>query len=355
MKIALVCDSHFGNSGNSPVFLDQAERFFRNLFFPTLEKRGIKTIIHLGDVVDRRKGIDFMTLRRMKECFIEPLERGGYETHVIIGNHDIPLKCDNSINAMSELFDKTSIKYYTEPHTQDFDGTKILLMPWIHNENLDRCLKTMNTTPAQIMMGHLEILGATMMKGRRNEHGMEPKNFDRFELVLSGHFHTKSVMGNIQYLGSPYQLTWSDYADPRGFHIFDTETREVEFIKNEDELYFKVYYTDTDKTKEEILSHDFSKYEQRHVKLIKSEIDDAGLFDRYVAEMNNANPASLQIVEDKSQLDEIGDDHVVDEAEDTPTILSKYIDSMETNVPKKKLDTLMRAIYSEALHTVDED
>jgi hypothetical protein len=44
------------------------------------------------------------------------------------------------------------------------------------------------------------------------------------------------------------------------------------------------------------------------------------------------------------------DSDIVNEAEDTITILSKYIDGMKTTVDKKKLDSLMRSLYTEALY-----
>ena len=45
--------------------------------------------------------------------------------------------------------------------------------------------------------------------------------------VLSGHFHQKSEFANIRYLGSQMQFTWSDYGDNKYFHIFDTDTQEI--------------------------------------------------------------------------------------------------------------------------------
>src|SRR5580704_5434111 len=76
------------------------------------------------------------------------------------------------------------------------------------------------------------------------EDGMSPALFDKFDVVASGHFHHKSTKGNINYLGSHGEFTWSDYNDERGFHIFDTETRELEFIPNPYRMFEKVHYSD---------------------------------------------------------------------------------------------------------------
>ena len=63
-------------------------------------------------------------------------------------------------------------------------------------------------------------------------------------LVFSGHFHKKSDDGQIYYLGNTYEITWADYKCPRGFHVFDTETRELDRIVNPHTIFNKVYYDD---------------------------------------------------------------------------------------------------------------
>ena len=46
-----------------PEFLHEYfERFYKDIFFPSLDEQGIETVIHMGDVFDSRKGIDFKSL-----------------------------------------------------------------------------------------------------------------------------------------------------------------------------------------------------------------------------------------------------------------------------------------------------
>ena len=348
MKIALVTDTHWGVRNDNLAFLDYFDKFYDNVFFPELEKREIGTVIHLGDIVDRRKYISYVTLRRMKDNFISKLEK--FDTHVIIGNHDVPYKNSNDINSMQELFDQHNIKYYSEPETLTFDGCDILLMPWINNSNYSEAIDAMRKTPAQVMFGHLEIAGCLMMRGMFNEHGMKIEDFDKFELVASGHFHTKSVNKNIHYLGCPYELTWSDYQDPKGFHIFDTETRELEFVRNPYSMFNKIFYSDQDKTLEKIMDFDFAPYKETYVKVVKNSVENPYWFDKFMDELIKAEPLNIQVVEDHLNLNLEEDEDLVNEAEDTLTILSKHIDGMGDTIPKKRLDSLMRSLYNEALH-----
>ena len=65
--------------------------------------------------------------------------------------------------------------------------------------------------------------------------------------------------------------------------------------------------------------------------------------------LEKVNPIHIQVVEDHSNLDLESDDDIVSEAEDTMTILHKYIDNLEVNVNKSQLETTIKDLYSEAL------
>ena len=349
MKIGLITDTHFGARNDSLAFLVYFEKFYDEVFFPELEKRGITTIIHLGDIVDRRKYISYTTLRKMKECFIQKCSDLGIELHVIIGNHDVPYKNTNEINAMQELFDTHDVKYYSEPTAIEVDGTEIMMMPWINASNYEAAMNCMSETSAQILFGHLELSGFSMHRGSINSHGMESNIFSKFDVVCSGHFHHRHTKGNITYLGCPYEMTWADYQDPKGFHIFDTETRELEFVRNPYSMFFKVFYNDTGKTTEEILDVDFSQYNNAYVKVVKQAVDNPYTFDLFIDALYKENPNNIQIVDDHLNLDLQDDSDIVDEVEDTVTILSKYIESLSDTTPKKELDGLMKSLYNEAI------
>lgn len=350
MKIALITDQHFGCRADNVSFLDYYEEFYSRIFFPELEKRKIKTVIDLGDTFDRRKYVNYNTLKRTKEMWFDVLRNSGIELHSIVGNHTTFYKNTNDVNSLDLLVSEYDNVYnYPEPKTINFSGHDILIMPWINNENYPRAIKEMEDSPAQVMFGHLEIAGALMDRGNINEHGMAPKMFDRFDLVCSGHFHHKSRIKNIEYLGCPYELTWIDYQDPKGFHIYDTETRELEFVRNPYSMFHKVFYSDDGKTLEELLEFDFSVYEKTYVKVIRQNCDNPYWFDVFMDNLYKSNPIHIQIVDDNLNLNLESEDDIMDGAEDTVSIMSKYITTMPESVPKKELDTLMRSLYNEAI------
>jgi len=352
MKIALITDTHFGARNDSIVFQNYFDKFYDNVFFPYLEENNIKTCIHLGDIVDRRKYINFRTLNYFRKNFVEKLWNMGVDTHIIIGNHDVFYKNTNEINSMVELFSTSDgMKepwIYEKPREVQFDNTNILMMPWINTTNYNICIDAMKKSSSQIMMGHFEISGFEMQRGLWCDGGMDSKIFDKFDMVMSGHFHHKSTNGNINYLGNPYELFWSDYNDPRGFHIFDTNTRDLKFIQNPYKMFYKIYYDDSDKSYEDIKNNDYSQYNGSFVKIIVTEKNNPYWFDVMLDELYKNNVVDISVVENIDMEFE-NDDDVINEAEDTLTILSKYVESLNVKNNKKELDNLLRSLYNESL------
>ena len=353
MKIALITDTHWGARNDSQVFMNYFKRFYEEMFFPYLEEHNIKTCIHLGDVVDRRKFINYRILKDLRENFINRLWKMGVDTHIIIGNHDTFYKNTNEVNSIAELFTTFDGDIepwmYPEPKEVEFDGLKILMMPWICPENHERAMSAIQNTSAQILMGHLEIMGIEQHLGSWNHSGIDASVFSKFDMTMSGHFHHKSTNGNIYYLGNPYEITWADYNDPRGFHIFDTETRELEFIRNPFSMFYKIYYDDDEKTMEQVVQQDFSIYKDCYVKVIVTNKINQYWFDMMMDNLYKADIAHVMIVENFIDTD-IDDDDLVNEAEDTLTILGKYVEGLNVEVDKNELDTLLKNLYSDALN-----
>ena len=353
MKIALINDTHAGARGDNPVFNEFFFKFWENTFFPYLKENNITTICHLGDVVDRRKFINFVTLNSWRKRFFDRIRDDGIEMHVIVGNHDVTYKNSNDLNAMHELFNHyDNVKIYTEPLDLVFDGLQIAMIPWINSENYEESMTHLATTTSQIVFGHFEISGFEMDRGNVCQGGMSREIFNRFDMVMSGHFHHKSNDGSIFYLGNQYEMTWADYGDTRGFHVFDTETRELEFVENPNRIFYKISYDDTVEQATEYWTKqfDYSKYKDTYIKLIVVTKQDPYLFDLMLDAFYKAGVLDVSIVEDFSDVLLEEDDDEVDQAEDTMTILNKYIDNMKLDVDNNKLKSHMRELYVEALN-----
>ena len=347
MKIALINDTHWGARNDSPAFINYFNRFYDEIFFPYLQENNIKTVIHLGDVVDRRKFINHNTAHNFKLKFWNKIDELNLDTHVIIGNHDTYYKNTNEINALQNLNISKNAKVYTSSQTVNFDGLDILFMPWICDTNKDDTLYHIDNTTAQIVMGHLEIKGFEMHKGHLNEQGLEKDLFKRFEKVMSGHFHKKSDDGHIYYLGCPYQIMWSDYNCPKGFHIFDTHTRELTRIPNPLVMFKKFIYNDKG---EDYSKKDLSEYENTFVKLFISNKTDNDMFDKLLDRFHNEiNAHEIIVIEDNSSDISVSvREDILEQGEDTLTFLGNYIEQIDTTLDKAKLKAFAKDLYVEA-------
>ena len=347
MKIALINDTHWGARNDSPAFIDYFNRFYNEIFFPYLQQNNINTIVHLGDVVDRRKFINHNTAHNFKLNFWDKIDLLNIDTHVIIGNHDTYYKNTNEINALQNLNISFNTKVYTSCETVNFDGLDILFIPWICDTNKEDTLHHIDSTTAQIVMGHLEIKGFEMHKGHLNEQGLEKELFKRFEKVITGHFHKKSDDGHIYYLGCPYQIMWSDYNCPKGFHIFDTQTRELTRIPNPLIMFKKFVYNDKG---EDYSKKDLSEYENTFVKLFVSNRTDTDMFDKLLDRFHNEiNAYEINVIEDNnSDMSASVREDILEQGEDTLTFLGNYIDQIDTTLDKAKLKTFAKELYVEA-------
>lgn len=353
-KAIILGDLHFGIRNGSKSFNDYFELFFKNIFFPYVINNNIRKVIQVGDIFDDRK---YMHIRGLTECrkyFFDKLKENDIELIILIGNHDSHYRDTIKVNSPSILLkDYTNIQIIEEPtEIEIIPGIKSLILPWICKENYDASIEKIKNCSAEICFGHLELKNFSMYKGILNEDGMESSIFDKFEYVITGHYHHRSNKGNIYYTGTPYELTWNDDSDPKGFHIFDFETRTLEFIQNPYKMFNKIYYDDIlmeNDIKSQLSSNYFDQFSNTYIKVIVKNKNNTYLFDMFMNELEKLNPIDLVLIEDLPEIlnEEIND---VDETEDTITILFKYVDNIKTKeLESSKLKIMLNNLYNEAL------
>lgn len=344
MKIAVIGDTHFGARGDSPLFLNHFLKFFEEQFFPYLKEHGITKVLHLGDLFDRRKFINFNTLHHTKKRFIKWFETNGVELHCILGNHDVFYKNTNRLNSPKEVLGEchSTFHLYEQPTEVCFNGATILMVPWLNEENKEQFLKTIKDTKATILAGHLELSGYEVMPGVKFGEGMDDKFLEKFDMVLSGHFHKKSSKGNVHYLGTQYQMTSIDTNEVKGFHILDTETRELQFIQNPMKMFHNVEWRNGTL----IEGFDSARYKGTYVKVLVYEKKSETKFDQFLDNLYAAEPANVSIIEDLS--DRVREEGEVDISEDTLSLINKEIDDMEAE-NKEELKNIVRELYMESL------
>ena len=341
MKIGVISDTHWTARKSSRHLHDYFELFYKNIFFPALEEQGVEIVVHMGDAFDNRKSIDFWGLDWTRRVVLEPLRK--YEVHMIVGNHDIFLRNSTEINAPELLLkDYPNIKTYSSPTNTKVGGIDMTFIPWICSENYDETLKVIKKSKAKIAMGHLELQGFRVNKHLiMEEHGLDPNIFTKFQKVFSGHYHTRSDNGRIFYLGNPYEMYWTDVNDTRGFHIFDTETFEHTPINNPYKLFYNIYYEDTPHQ-----MFDVTEYANKIVKVIVRKKSKQKEFDKFIDKLYKVGIQDLKIVENFDIQE--NEDFVIDEEENTISILNRYIDESECNFDKNVIKGIFQDLYQQS-------
>ena len=350
-KIAMITDTHFGVRNDSPVF----HNYFRKSmkwFIEYLEKENIKNVVHLGDLFDRRKYLSYLTSAVCRETFLIPLNEMDISTHIIAGNHDHYYTNTYAVNSLDEVVGTRykNIQIYNTPTTISIDDLDILLLPWINQSNENESHEMIQTTKAQVVMGHLELSGFQMFRGIVSDHGDDNKLYDKFDLVFTGHYHHKSSLKNIHYIGAFAEYTWADYNDPRGFTILDTETRKFEFIQNPYSIYKMISYDDIKHPDiiQKIQTTDYTKYKDTYVKVLCMNKTNQFAFDMLLDKLYKSSPVDISIIEDVTPFTDNGDE-TIDQTQDTASILKSYIQELTLPVDNDRMFSYIRDIYTEAL------
>jgi DNA repair exonuclease SbcCD nuclease subunit len=284
--------------------------------------------------------------------FFDELAKRNIQVHMLAGNHDTYFKNTNDVNSVDLLLKEyTNVNVIDKPTTIEVKDTLICMVPWICPENYNDCINEMNNTESTLCMGHFEIAGFAMHRGMPSLEGLNRELFKRFDMVFSGHYHHRSHSDNIYYLGNPYELTWQDYNDPRGFHLFNLSDRSLEFIINPNVMFHRIVYDDKEESITEITNKDLSKFTNTYVKVVVLNKTNPYLFDKFMDKLYGINPIDVTIAEDFTDLTEGVDDDMIDQAEDTMTIIGKYVDGIkEEHIDNEKLKTMMKELYVEALN-----
>lgn len=355
MKLLVLTDTHLGLRGDEPAFFPFMKRS-NDYMFSIVDSLGIKDAIHLGDLFDRRKYVNFITAKHCREDLIEPFVQRGINLHILAGNHDVFHKNTNEVNSLEELIGNRypNITIHTEPCEVTYGGKNILLIPWIPDskEIREKIFKTLQESNSHIAFGHLEINGFKMDGGAVCSHGLDTNIFSKFEVVASGHFHKPQKVGNIRYIGAMYHNNWGEYGEDRGFSIFDTDTEEFTFYKNPNAIYTQLVYND-EKRETKIMDFlkagNFSDYQDKYVRILVETKKNPQLLDILMDNITESGPIKLTVDDLTTALDNPDVDVILDQAQDTLSILGKYVDDLGLELDPSRVKLFLTNTYKEAV------
>jgi len=347
LKILVLGDTHWGVRNDSEVFIDYFLKFYNDVVFPYIKDNKITHIIQTGDLMDKRKGVNFKTLNTVSRDFLGKLEQLGCQLHVIPGNHDIYYRNSNEVNSITELFSwMPSVNVYNEPTSVDFEGCSIDFIPWINKNNSAESLGFMKESTSPICVGHFEIDGFEMYAGVEGHGGLRSDFFAGYETVLSGHYHHRSSKWNITYVGTPYEMTWTDYNDTKGFHVFDTKTRDLTFVENPYRMFIKAFYS----SEIDYEPFDFSELSGSIVKVIIQDKIDNAKYEWFLSKISDEKPIDLSIVDsDVTVLHGVDEEKL--ETLDTFVVLMNAARATSENegLDSSTMNEIIQGLYAEAV------
>lgn len=293
MKIVLLNDLHFGTRNDHPVLLDHLIEFLSNTVIPYCVENGIKDIYHLGDFFDRRKYVNIKTLYRLRTEFLEPLFEAGVRLNLLLGNHDVYFRNTNHINSPREI-----LSTYNENQVRIFEspveiGDKLCIIPWVNDSNYTESMSLIKTSDCPYLLGHFDIIGFEVFRGIESDEGFNPDIFSKYRHVLTGHYHIKSEKENIKYLGSQYQMTFSDVGETKGFHTLDMDTGDLDFIENPKSLFHTIVYSDDS---ESLMNH-LQQIKGCFVKVLVVKKENLKMFEDLISGIHKQDPVQVTIID----------------------------------------------------------
>ena len=342
MKICFLGDTHFGYRIDNSNYTDHVRTFYEDHFFPYLLDNKIDTVIQFGDLMDNRRHISIKTLKFIKEVFLDPLQQNNITLHTLLGNHDIYYKNTNDLNSPSYVLSPyDNVTLYQDNTEVEIGGRLFAFVPWINDENKKQFEKFLAMTTAKTCIGHFEFGGFEYVKGITSERGMKVKGFDVFNDVYSGHYHISSSKKNITYIGTPYEMTFNDMGDEKGFWIYDTSDGSIERIVSQHILFRKLIYDDSSVDYD---TFDFTIYKDSYVKAYIIKRENMAMYSRFIDNLYKADAIDINVLEQDLDID---DEEVDVEVQSTIEIMRDTVTAL-TNVDNDAIIGILDVLYREA-------
>lgn len=352
MKLALLGDLHFGIRSGDQNFLDFQKTWISSHFLPYCQDKGIDTIFQSGDWFDTRSHIKLNVLHEHLHWLKPELKKYGIRRVIVIaGNHDTFYRDNNNVASIDllTLLSDNDIEFRIIKNEYQSIGM-FGFVPWLNKNNQELILSQIaNEKVARYLIGHFDMVGMPMYRGIIADHGLDPEIFKRFTRVFSGHYHTVSSYKNIQYLGTPYHLTWMDYPDSteRGFWVLDTSDDSLEFIKNEEHMtmFAEIEYDPKEKYDEKT----FEPFTGNLVKVYVNENPDEKHYKKFCALLSKAPFLDYKIIDTTKVI--VEKVSISEKALKVSTLsaITEYVDKQDTTVDKTKVKEIAKSIYIEAM------
>lgn len=371
-KLLIIGDTHFGAASSSKKLFDKKMEYFKTEVFPLIKERGITSVIQLGDLFHSRGSTDNYILYHFQKEFRKWFEDNQVHLYSLIGNHDTVFKNTRTPNIQESVFKKSMFCHsIVNEDIIEIEGTVVHFVPWIidpANDFHDYSKKV------DFAVGHFALDGALMEGTMTAKEGMNPSKLKEYNIVFSGHFHSRSNLYNIVYTGTPYQLNWAQYATTTGiYEVTKKESGDIsyEFIENKfSPKYLKFYYVedesslrleilgledyDSSKYVNDILHEDILKIANNNIiKIIVKEYSSQNLLETFLSQIQSQiRYGKLSVINEIDFID-INDQDILSEiSEDISigSIITQRVNQLSTpaDIDTNKLNVYLSSLFEES-------
>jgi DNA repair exonuclease SbcCD nuclease subunit len=233
-------DVHFGRKNNSDEHNQKCYDFIDYACDGSI-KHKVDHIVILGDFFETRNAINISTINYACRA-IKNLNNLNIPIYMLTGNHDMYRKSDRSIHSLVMFKEFSNVTVIDEITLSSDFIEDVLLTPYLMHDEYETILKY----DAAYWYGHLEFNGFVVTGAdSKFEGGPDHKKYAKFQRILSGHFHKRQRLGNVDYIGNIFSMDFSETDTNKGFAIHELDTDKLSFYDWDDSpRYMKVNLSD---------------------------------------------------------------------------------------------------------------
>jgi DNA repair exonuclease SbcCD nuclease subunit len=213
------------NQPGRSLQLWRAEKFFQD-FHAIYTEHECDGLVDLGDTTDDRSTIPVPALDVLMQGLARFSTDG--QNYKIIGNHEQYLR-DGSVTT-SRLY-TSQFSVVQDRAVYDMGSFILVLVSFTtDNQGLTDWLAKLNYRKPVVFFGHLAVSG-TLWPNGQPVNGISAELLKPFAAGLLGHIHKpQQVIGNVHYLGSPFQQDFGESGEQKRVAILETNAMKFEWV-----------------------------------------------------------------------------------------------------------------------------
>jgi calcineurin-like phosphoesterase family protein len=341
-KIFLIGDTHIGLGYPNSVdkWYKVHKQYFSEFLIPLLKREVTEhdIIVHLGDLFDNRNVIPINLLNYGMDVVEEISQIAPF--HIIVGNHDLWSKSASEINSVRPFRYIPNVKIYDKTDILEFNGLKILMMPYVENR-LEQIKIINENRNCDYLFCHSDLNGCKMhltSVAHKNSDKIDIEDFKPFKKVRSGHIHLVQSNNNFTFVGSVFQMDRNDLGDQKGIFVIDTIDESEQFFPNIISPVFKKFSVREESDIEQL---DTIKNTKDYIDLIISNnllINNRKLRRKLETLLETGNFASVEYLDDIVKTDKEKKEKELTEEELKISIQLEYEEFIKNYIENQKYE-----------------